>query len=292
MSPAPTPDRSGPSGTTPPAGVLAVQRSDESLALLGHRVTEAAVAAGASGFTENHDVQVLLRLLLEGSARPGALSAVTGMTSGGMTPLLDRLERSGLLRRGRDLDGEDRRGVTVTPTPQGLRVAELLAAAMRDVLAEGAPEVDDLLDALAIRRRPSAVPLDLAGAARLMLRLAKLSEQHNREVAAAAAAARIRGLDLLPGRRVHSVCCLIDRMGPRSPGDLATRIGRSRTSISILVARLEQAGLVRRVPADPPRRGPAFDVDLTSAGRRLARIVPAPTPALRAIGEELAAVSR
>ena len=276
----------------PPAGVLAVHRADEALAGIGHRVTEAALAAGATGFTENHDVQVLLTLLLEGSARPGALTAVTGMTSGGMTPLLDRLARAGLLQRGRDLDGEDRRGVTVVPTSEGLRVAELLAGAMRDVLTAGSPEVDELLDALGMRRRTAPVPPDLAGAARLMLRLAELSEQHNREVAAAAAAARIRGLDLLPGRRVHSVCCLIDRMGPRSPGDLATRIGRSRTSISILVARLEAVGLVRRVPADPPRRGPAFDVDLTSAGRRLARIVPAPTPALRAIGEELAAISR
>jgi len=271
----------------PSAGVQAVHRIDEAIAQLGHRVTVAAVAAGATGFTSNRDVQVLLTLLVEGSARPGALTAATGMTAGGMTPLLDRLGRAGLIRRNRDV--EDRRGVTVVPTPKGVRVAEHLAGAMRDVLTAGSPEVDELLDALGQRRaRPMPGP-DLVGAARLMLRLAALSEEHTREVAAAAAAAGIDGLDLLPGRRVHSICCFIDRTGRRSPGELALHVGRSRSAITTLVARLERARLVRRIPADPPRRGRAYDVDLTTSGRRLARIIPEPTASLRAMGAAIGA---
>ena len=92
-----------------PRGVVTVQRAQMALAQLGRRITASAVAAGAAGVTENNDVEVLLTLLLKGSTHPGRLTEVTRITTGGMTALLDRLGRAGLLRRSRDPD---------TPTPR------------------------------------------------------------------------------------------------------------------------------------------------------------------------------
>jgi len=49
------------------------------------------------------------------------------------------------------------------------------------------------------------------------------------------------------------------------------------------------AGLLARIPAGPPRRGRAYDLDLTAQGRRLARVLDGPTPELLALGRALAA---
>ncbi|MEU2599344.1 MarR family transcriptional regulator [Streptomyces hirsutus] len=53
---------------------------------------------------------------------PRRLSATLMLTTGGMTGRLDKLERAGLLRR--SPDPHDRRGLQVTLTEQGLRLAD------------------------------------------------------------------------------------------------------------------------------------------------------------------------
>ncbi|MFE9921123.1 MarR family winged helix-turn-helix transcriptional regulator [Streptomyces sp. NPDC005774] len=53
---------------------------------------------------------------------PRQLSATLMLTTGGMTGRLDKLERAGLLRR--SPDPHDRRGLQVTLTDQGLRLAD------------------------------------------------------------------------------------------------------------------------------------------------------------------------
>ncbi|MEF9903917.1 MarR family winged helix-turn-helix transcriptional regulator [Streptomyces sp. P9-A2] len=53
---------------------------------------------------------------------PRQLSATLMLTTGGMTGRLDKLERAGLLRR--SPDPHDRRGLRVTLTDQGLRLAD------------------------------------------------------------------------------------------------------------------------------------------------------------------------
>ncbi len=277
-------------GERPPApGVVAVQRAQLALAQLGRRITSAAATAGAAGVTENNDVQVLLTLELEGVCQPGRLTAVTGITTGGMTALLDRLERVRLLRRRRDPAAEDRRTLDVVLTPAGSRAARVLAAATRDVIASRPPEVLDLLAALGVRRPPSAAPPAPEGAARLMLELADRTVEHTGEVHRAAEAAGLTGYEVLPGRRAYGVCCLIDLYGPQSPGAIAAHVERSAATATRLVQTLEAVGLIRRIAADPPRRGRAYDVELTAAGRRLARIVDGPTPALLALGRAIAA---
>lgn len=69
------------------------------------------------------DSQLLGLLRLDGPLTPGRLAELTGLTTGTVTGVLDRLERSGFVRRERD--PADRRKVVVTPVAEG--VARLAA---------------------------------------------------------------------------------------------------------------------------------------------------------------------
>lgn len=65
------------------------------------------------------DYQVLNILDLRGSALPGELARLTGLTTGGVTVALDRLEKAGFVRRERN--PRDRRSVIVRPVPAKMR---------------------------------------------------------------------------------------------------------------------------------------------------------------------------
>ena len=69
------------------------------------------------------DSQFLGLLRIDGPLTPGRLAELTGLTTGTVTGVLDRLERGGYVRRERD--PADRRKVVVTPVPEG--VARLAA---------------------------------------------------------------------------------------------------------------------------------------------------------------------
>jgi len=60
-----------------------------------------------------NDFASLCLLLLHGPAPAGRLAALTGLTTGAVTGLVDRLERAGLVRR--ELDPADRRKVIIVP---------------------------------------------------------------------------------------------------------------------------------------------------------------------------------
>jgi DNA-binding MarR family transcriptional regulator len=73
----------------------------------------------------------LMALVAKGPARPAELSAVLGLSSGGMTYLGNQLESEGLVERTYGL-AEDRRAVSMALTPDGRRRAESLCAAVRE----------------------------------------------------------------------------------------------------------------------------------------------------------------
>src|ERR1700683_4258696 len=77
--------------------------------------TQAAEKAGL-GLT---DMQMLHMLQLYGPSTPGRLSAWTGLSSGGVTVALDRLEKAGYLRR--EPNPADRRSLLITLIPTRLR---------------------------------------------------------------------------------------------------------------------------------------------------------------------------
>jgi DNA-binding MarR family transcriptional regulator len=100
------------------------------------------------------DSRFLALLSLHGPLTPGRLAALTGLTTGSVTGVIDRLERAGFVRRERDVT--DRRRVRVVQEP---------SAAAR-LAAEHAERVDTLEAVL--RRRD---PAELAVIARFLTEL-------------------------------------------------------------------------------------------------------------------------
>ena len=70
------------------------------------------------------DLECLDLLYLSGPITAGRLAGHTGLTTGAMTAVIDRLERAGFVRRMRDAN--DRRRVLVTALPPGIRRIEPL----------------------------------------------------------------------------------------------------------------------------------------------------------------------
>ena len=85
------------------------------------------------------DVRFLTLLSVHGPLTPGRLATLTGLTTGSVTGVIDRLERAGFV--GRTRDHTDRRKVQVVPVPE---------AAMR--LAAERDENLDALDTVLERR--------------------------------------------------------------------------------------------------------------------------------------------
>ena len=80
--------------------------------VLHNHVVSQRVGIGAS------DSQLLSLLGVHGPLTPGRLAELTGLTTGTVTGVIDRLERGGFVRRERDT--ADRRKVLVTPVPQAM----------------------------------------------------------------------------------------------------------------------------------------------------------------------------
>jgi DNA-binding MarR family transcriptional regulator len=62
------------------------------------------------------DIGSLCLLLLHGPATAGRLAELTGLTTGAVTGVIDRLEEGGFVRR--EVDAADRRKVIVVPDPK------------------------------------------------------------------------------------------------------------------------------------------------------------------------------
>jgi DNA-binding MarR family transcriptional regulator len=125
---------------------------------LARHLDRARRAAFTAHGLETWEFDVLAALRRQGSPyqlSPGALLRATLVTSGTMTNRIDRLEASGLVRRHRD--PQDKRGVLVEPTGEGLRRVD---AAMADLLARER----GLLGGLALDQQQ-----DLAGLLRILL---------------------------------------------------------------------------------------------------------------------------
>jgi MarR family transcriptional regulator, temperature-dependent positive regulator of motility len=92
---------------------------------------------GDPDLVTNLPIVVLTELYLNGARRPVELQRVTGLTSGGMTKLLDRLESAGLITRSHGHVPTDRRAIEVDLTARGRTTAETIAT----VIIENGQEV-------------------------------------------------------------------------------------------------------------------------------------------------------
>lgn len=104
--------------------MIAMRESSSQGVLFSHAVA-ARAGIGSS------DLECLDIILLCGRTTPGDLAKATGLTTGAMTGVLDRLEKAGFVQRKRD--AADRRKVWITALP----AAEQEIGPMFRALAEG-----------------------------------------------------------------------------------------------------------------------------------------------------------
>jgi DNA-binding MarR family transcriptional regulator len=90
------------------------------------------------------DLECLDLALLSGGATAGEFAKATGLTTGAITGVIDRLERAGYVRRGRD--PTDRRKVVVRARPaMTRRIAPLYDSLQREMTALWSQYRDDQL---------------------------------------------------------------------------------------------------------------------------------------------------
>jgi DNA-binding MarR family transcriptional regulator len=81
------------------------------------------------------DLECLDFLNLEGRVTAGRLAELTGLTTGAITGVADRLEKAGLVRRERD--DNDRRKVFIAPVPENVaKVGKFYAHMQRAILKD------------------------------------------------------------------------------------------------------------------------------------------------------------
>jgi DNA-binding MarR family transcriptional regulator len=79
------------------------------------------------------DLQCLNLLELQGSLTPGELARCCGLTTGGVTVVLDRLEKAGYIRR--EANPRDRRSLLIRPVPARLRKLQTIYRSKSQSLA-------------------------------------------------------------------------------------------------------------------------------------------------------------
>ena len=90
------------------------------LAEFGETVSQAMKeATGEPDLVGNAPIRVLATLDLSGPQRPADLAELSGMSSGGLSKLLDRMEEAGAIERVQGAVPGDRRGVLVSLTERG-----------------------------------------------------------------------------------------------------------------------------------------------------------------------------
>ena len=91
----------------------------------------------------------LAALLADGPLRPGELADVLGLTSGGLTYLVNQLEADGFVERSYGLLAEDRRAVVIALTERGAEIAGTIASVLDAHSAS-------ICDALSLSLQPSS----------------------------------------------------------------------------------------------------------------------------------------
>ena len=217
--------------------------------------------AGLHELRNNPEIRVSVALHRGGAMRPRDLQEAAGLTSGGLTKLLDRLEQAGLVRRGARGTTSDGRAVEVRLTAAGRRATARLIHALDDGHVDSRPiakEIVMLVEACGGGPSPSLEPCDelIQCVARLGMMLAEC----------------VAGTPGTPTPiDIHSLMflCYADLEGGCRPGAVIDLLDLSSGGATKLLDRLEAEGLVHREygAVDADRR--AVVVTVTAEGRRV-----------------------
>jgi DNA-binding MarR family transcriptional regulator len=128
--------------------IRSVQASLVVLGRLGSVLHDAVASELGERLTGNDTVGTLFQLEVGGPMRPGQIQDLTGLSSGGVSKMLDRLEAAGLVVREYGVLATDRRASVVRITRRGRqtnrRVANAVLAVMEDVRV-ALKEIDTIL---------------------------------------------------------------------------------------------------------------------------------------------------
>jgi hypothetical protein len=116
--------------TSAPDSARDVRRLLMLLGRLGTTMGDAITEAVGPELSANGPVIALFALEEQASLRPGQLQELTGLSSGGVSKLLDRLQDSGLVTREYGVLADDRRGSVVKLTAKGRRTSRRIAGAI------------------------------------------------------------------------------------------------------------------------------------------------------------------
>jgi DNA-binding MarR family transcriptional regulator len=98
----------------------------------------------------NVSLVVLCSLDLDGPRRPGVLQELTGLSSGGVSKLLDRMEQAGVVKRTYGGVPGDNRGVLVSITRRGRALAGRFAGAVAVQLPDAKALVKEIAASLGV----------------------------------------------------------------------------------------------------------------------------------------------
>lgn len=91
---------------------------------------------------------LIFALDTDGPMRPTAIGGLTGLSSGGVTKLVERLEQKGLVARKTGAVSDDRRGVLVELTRRGRNMARTMADAVAGTTDDVRAMAAELAEAL------------------------------------------------------------------------------------------------------------------------------------------------
>ena len=224
---------------------------------------------------------VLISLDVFGPQQPGSIAALLGLTSGGVSKLIDRLERHQLVQRSFGAVPDDRRAVLVELTDLGRDAIVAFDAVVRG-LAEG------LLDAVA-PLLPAPADAPTPGPADERRTVGAEPAPGAPTITGPVLASLFRFVALLDAPiwlvagdlevlhpsdpRGLLVLYRIDRRGPLRSGDVPELVGRSRAAAARLVTTLEASHLLARAADATDGRG--VRLELTPVGRAIVRGVTA-----------------
>jgi DNA-binding MarR family transcriptional regulator len=144
----------------PSARTRLLAELDREIRLMGTRTIMLSQAVASRLGLSPTDLETLDLLSTNGPLTAGRLAELTGLTTGAITGVVDRLEEAGLVRRERD--AEDRRRVIVHLVPDRARAIARLYEPLARAMAElnGRYTAEQLALMLDYTRRGNAIALE------------------------------------------------------------------------------------------------------------------------------------
>jgi DNA-binding MarR family transcriptional regulator len=201
-------------------------------------VTHAVTDAGLGLLSNNKEAAVALRLRQHGSARPRDLQEMLGMTSGGVTRLVDRLVDAGLVRRVPPRRNDDGRGAPLTLTAFGRRSVDTFVRTVEQAHDDCRPIAKEALLHLEALGSGSSGPRPESR--EMLTSLARTSEALDRSIQESTTNAMLHEYQNIV---LLSFAELEDGARPMALMEL---LGLSSGGVTKLVDRAVAAGLVRR----------------------------------------------